>query len=55
MFLNYFKYKASYLFNRLLKAYFRMLFQTLLLKKESKNGNYILKDCNIRWGFHMLC
>ncbi len=36
MLINYFKYKASYLFNRLLKAYFRMLFQTLLLKKESK-------------------
>lgn len=35
--LTYFKYKASYLFNRLLKAYFRMLFQTLLLKKESKS------------------
>ncbi|GAL83178.1 hypothetical protein MYP_404 [Sporocytophaga myxococcoides] len=36
MSINYFKYKASYIFNRLLKAYFRMLFQTLLLKKESK-------------------
>jgi hypothetical protein len=36
MSINYFKYKASYLFNRLLKAYFRLLFQTLLLKRESK-------------------